>query len=105
MSLITPSLCSEEFVSSGEDILDSGLNKRLMNENFVIFMETLYLHALSSMKCLWPPGLMDKALPSGGKDSEFESWGGRFCPQNLFEHDQSVKSHRSVGQDADYIIN
>ena len=24
-----------------------------------------------------PPGLMDKALPSGGKDSEFESWGGR----------------------------
>ena len=21
---------------------------------------------------------MDKALPSGGKDSEFESWGGRF---------------------------
>ena len=29
---------------------------------------------------LRPPGLMDKALPSGGKDSEFESWGGRFCP-------------------------
>jgi hypothetical protein len=21
---------------------------------------------------------MDKALPSGGKDSEFESWGGRY---------------------------
>ena len=27
---------------------------------------------------LRPPGLMDKALPSGGKDSEFESWGGRY---------------------------
>ena len=104
MSLITPSLCSEEFVSSGEDILDSGLNKRL-NENFVIFIETSYLCPLSLQRRLWPPGLMDKALPSGGKDSEFESWGGRFCSQNLFEHDQSVKSHRSVGQDADYIIN
>ena len=105
MSLITPSLCSEEFVSSGEDILDSGLNKRLMNDNFVIFIETSYLQPLSFLRRLWPPGLMDKALPSGGKDSEFESWGGRFCSQNLFEHDQSVKSHRSVGQDADYIIN
>ena len=37
----------------------------------------------------WPPGLMDKALPSGGKDSEFESWGGRdffIFSKNLLLH-------------------
>ena len=31
-----------------------------------------------------PPGLMDKALPSGGKDSEFESWGGRLLRRRTF---------------------
>ena len=35
-----------------------------------------------------PPGLMDKALPSGGKDSEFESWGGRYVL--VLPHDDDI---------------
>ena len=64
-------------LKKNENIASSTSNRVNKVRDAKILVCCVLIHAIPLL-VLRPPGLMDKALPSGGKDSEFESWGGRF---------------------------